>query len=151
MKNILVTGGAGFIGSALIREILRSTEFEVVNLDKLTYAGNLASLPGVELDPRYNFELLDICDSKKLAWVFQKYQPSLVMHLAAESHVDRSIDGPENFIETNIIGTFNLLDQARIYYDGLLESDKKKLFDFFMYLLMKFTGILRIRRIFLLR
>lgn len=119
MKNILVTGGAGFIGSALIRYIITETEDTVVNLDKLTYAGNLDSLAEVSTSDRYTFEQVDICDQSEVARVFKQHQPDAVMHLAAESHVDRSIDGPATFIETNITGTFTLLDAARTYWSQL--------------------------------
>lgn len=122
--TILVTGGAGFIGSAVIRHIISNTKLTVVNVDNLTYAGNLESLDEVASNARYSFEHADICDAKAIATIFSKYRPSMVMHLAAESHVDRSIDGPAVFIETNIIGTFNLLEQARIYFSGLSELDK---------------------------
>jgi len=117
--KILVTGGAGFIGSALIRYILSNTEDSIVNLDKLTYAGNLESLAVVESNPRYQFEKVDICDKAELDRVFSAHQPDVVMHLAAESHVDRSIDGPAAFIETNIIGTYQLLEAARHYWREL--------------------------------
>lgn len=123
-KTILVTGGAGFIGSAVVRYIIESTQDSVVNVDKLTYAGNLESLESVEKNPRYAFEQVDICDSKALARVFEHHQPDAVMHLAAESHVDRSIDGPAAFIETNIVGTYTLLEAARAYWNTL--SDEKK-------------------------
>lgn len=117
--KILITGGAGFIGSAVVRQILSETDFEIVNLDKLTYAGNLESLPETKLVKRYSFERCDICDEKAVAKVFDKHKPQAVMHLAAESHVDRSIDGPIDFIKTNIIGTFCLLEQARLYFSRL--------------------------------
>ncbi|MBT8072815.1 MAG: NAD-dependent epimerase/dehydratase family protein, partial [Xanthomonadales bacterium] len=104
--KILVTGGAGFIGSALIRYLVDETECEVVNLDKLTYAGNLDSLQKVEASPRYQFAQADICDREALDRLFAKHQPGAVMHLAAESHVDRSIDGPGDFIQTNLVGTY---------------------------------------------
>ncbi|MBC3465590.1 dTDP-glucose 4,6-dehydratase [Pseudomonas sp. RW10S2] len=120
--KILVTGGAGFIGSAVIRHILTSTSDSVVNLDKLTYAGNLESLTDVAQSERYCFEKVDICDRAALDRVFREHQPDAVMHLAAESHVDRSIDGPAAFIETNIVGTYNLLEAARIYWQGLDEG-----------------------------
>lgn len=124
MKKILVTGGAGFIGSAVVRYIIENTQDSVVNVDKLTYAGNLESLESVENNPRYAFEQVDICDAKSLARVFEQHQPDAVMHLAAESHVDRSIDGPAAFIETNIVGTYTLLEAARAYWNTL--SDEKK-------------------------
>ena len=118
-KTILVTGGAGFIGSAVVRHIIENTQNNVVNVDKLTYAGNLESLESVENNPRYAFEQVDICDAKALARVFEHHQPDAVMHLAAESHVDRSIDGPAAFIETNIVGTYTLLEAARAYWNSL--------------------------------
>ena len=124
--KILVTGGAGFIGSAVIREIINQTDFEVVNLDKLTYAGNLDSLIGITSLKRYSHEHVDICDEQLLTEVFEEHQPACVMHLAAESHVDRSIDGPDDFIDTNIMGTFNLLKSARKYFDGLNGAPKKQ-------------------------
>jgi dTDP-glucose 4,6-dehydratase len=127
--KILVTGGAGFIGSAVIRMIIRKTNYEVVNLDKLTYAGNLDSLPDVASSHRYFHEQVDICDRQVLDRVFQQHKPDCVMHLAAESHVDRSIDGPADFIDTNIVGTFNLLEAARHYYESL-EEDKREQFRF---------------------
>lgn len=123
-KTILVTGGAGFIGSAVVRHIIESTQDNVVNVDKLTYAGNLESLESVENNPRYAFEQVDICDAKALARVFEHHQPDAVMHLAAESHVDRSIDGPAAFIETNIVGTYTLLEAARAYWNSL--NDERK-------------------------
>jgi len=123
-KTILVTGGAGFIGSAVVRHIIESTQDNVVNVDKLTYAGNLESLESVENHPRYVFEQVDICDAKALSRVFEQHQPDAVMHLAAESHVDRSIDGPAAFIETNIVGTYTLLEAARAYWNSL--NDEKK-------------------------
>ena len=122
--KILVTGGAGFIGSAVIRHIIRNTPDSVVNLDKLTYAGNLESLTEVSESSRYVFEQVDICDRAELERVFEAHQPDAVMHLAAESHVDRSIDGPAAFIETNIVGTYVLLEVARQYWQGLDETRK---------------------------
>ncbi len=117
--KILVTGGAGFIGSAVIRHLVRATGHEVVNVDKLTYAGNLESLAEVSADPRYAFEHLDICDRPALESAFARHQPDAVMHLAAESHVDRSIDGPGDFISTNVVGTYSLLEAARGYWSAL--------------------------------
>ncbi|MCG7601001.1 dTDP-glucose 4,6-dehydratase [Halomonas sp. McH1-25] len=117
--KILVTGGAGFIGSAVVRHIIENTQDEVINLDKLTYAGNLDSLGLAATSPRYFFEKVDICDSVALKRVFTKHQPDAVMHLAAESHVDRSIEGPAAFIQTNIVGTYQLLDVALNYWKGL--------------------------------
>lgn len=122
--KILVTGGAGFIGSAVIRNIIENTDDSVVNLDKLTYAGNLESLLSVSDSPKYAFEQVDICDRAELDRVFAEHKPDAVMHLAAESHVDRSIDGPAAFIETNIVGTYTLLEAARQYWIGLDEQQK---------------------------
>lgn len=122
--KILVTGGAGFIGSAVIRHIIQHTQDSVVNVDKLTYAGNLESLLQVESNERYAFEQVDICHRAELDRVFALHQPNAVMHLAAESHVDRSITGPAAFIETNIVGTYTLLEAAREYWNGLNASDK---------------------------
>ena len=124
--KILVTGGAGFIGSAVIRMIIRKTNYEVVNLDKLTYAGNLDSLPDVASSHRYFHEQVDICDANALTRVFEQHKPDCVMHLAAESHVDRSIDGPADFITTNIVGTFNLLEAARHYFESLGEAEESR-------------------------
>ncbi|HCG7133976.1 TPA: dTDP-glucose 4,6-dehydratase [Vibrio parahaemolyticus] len=122
--KILVTGGAGFIGSAVVRHIIRDTQDSVVNLDKLTYAGNLESLVDVADSDRYYFEQVDICDQTELDRVFSEHQPDMVMHLAAESHVDRSIDGPAAFIETNVMGTYHLLEAARQYWSSLEEANK---------------------------
>lgn len=129
MKTILVTGGAGFIGSAVVRHIIQDTPYHVVNLDKLTYAGNLESLNSVSDSPRYQFEQADICDRSAMERIFAQYRPDVVMHLAAESHVDRSIDGPAAFIETNIIGTYTLLEAARNYWN-VLEPQAKAAFRF---------------------
>jgi dTDP-glucose 4,6-dehydratase len=121
--KILVTGGAGFIGSAVIRHIIQNTKDSVVNLDKLTYAGNLESLKDIADSDRYAFEQVDICNADELAKVFTEHKPDAVMHLAAESHVDRSIDGPAEFIQTNIMGTYTLLEAARLYWN---ESPKNR-------------------------
>ncbi|MEX0564989.1 dTDP-glucose 4,6-dehydratase [Raoultella terrigena] len=129
MRTILVTGGAGFIGSALVREIITATADKVVVVDKLTYAGNLMSLSPVAQDPRFVFEQVDICDRAELDRVFDHHQPDIVMHLAAESHVDRSIDGPAAFIETNIVGTYTLLEAARRWWSAL-SAEKKAGFRF---------------------
>ncbi len=129
MKTILVTGGAGFIGSAVIRHLINDTRHTVINVDKLTYAGNLESLISIGGNPRYHFEQVDICDAGEIARVFYQHQPDIIMHLAAESHVDRSIDGPGEFIQTNIIGTYNLLEQARTYW-AQLKAGKKANFRF---------------------
>ncbi|MBH0044850.1 dTDP-glucose 4,6-dehydratase [Pseudoalteromonas sp. NZS11_1] len=117
--KILVTGGAGFIGSAVVRHIIENSKDLVVNLDKLTYAGNLESLKGIDKSERYSFEQVDICDRAELDRVFSSHKPDAVMHLAAESHVDRSITGPSEFIQTNIVGTYNLLEAAREYWNTL--------------------------------
>ena len=127
--KILVTGGAGFIGTAVIRHILNNTADSVINLDKLTYAGNLESLSEASQNERYSFEQVDICDRAELDRVFNAYQPDVVMHLAAESHVDRSITGPAEFIQTNIVGTYNLLEAAREYWNTL-EQNAKQAFRF---------------------
>ena len=117
--KIIVTGGAGFIGSAVVRTLIAETDWKVVNLDKLTYAGNLDSLASVAANPRYKFAHLDICDPTGVQALFESERPDAVMHLAAESHVDRSIDGPAAFVETNVVGTFNLLQKALDYWRGL--------------------------------
>lgn len=127
--KILVTGGAGFIGSAVVRHIINDTQDSVINIDKLTYAGNLESLAAVAQSDRYHFEHADICDSDAMARIFAEHQPDAVMHLAAESHVDRSITGPAAFIETNIIGTYVLLEASRKYWSGL-SVEKKAAFRF---------------------
>lgn len=127
--KILLTGGAGFIGSAVVRQLIRDTEHEVVNVDKLTYAGNLASLAEARNHPRHRFEQVDICDEAEVARVFAEHRPDAVMHLAAESHVDRSIDGPGTFIQTNVVGTFTLLHAARAYWADL-DVDARAAFRF---------------------
>ena len=128
-RRLLVTGGAGFIGSAVIRHLLQETDHSVINLDKLTYAGNLDSLAAVAANPRYAFEQVDICDRTSLDRVFAQHRPDAVMHLAAESHVDRSIDGPAAFIQTNMVGTFTLLEAARAYWTQL-PDDRQQAFRF---------------------
>ena len=120
--KIIVTGGAGFIGSAVIRHLIDTTDADIVNVDKLTYASNLASMAVVSDNPRYRFEKLDICDAQAMVDLFANVQPTHVMHLAAESHVDRSISGSRAFIETNILGTYNLLEAARGYWQSLEPS-----------------------------
>jgi dTDP-glucose 4,6-dehydratase len=122
--KILVTGGAGFIGSAVVRHIIQNTEHQVLNVDKLTYAGNLESLSSVSKNERYQFSKTDICHRIALDQLFKEFQPDVVMHLAAESHVDRSISGPFDFIETNIIGTYQLLEASRAYWLGLNDTKK---------------------------
>ncbi|NRA54157.1 MAG: dTDP-glucose 4,6-dehydratase [Gammaproteobacteria bacterium] len=127
--KILVTGGAGFIGSAVIRHVIKNTNDSIINVDKLTYAGNLESLVDIENNDRYAFEQVDICNREDLDRVFSEYQPDAVMHLAAESHVDRSIDGPAAFIETNIVGTYTLLEATRSYWNKL-EKNRNDAFRF---------------------
>jgi dTDP-glucose 4,6-dehydratase len=126
---ILVTGGAGFIGSAVIRHVLTHTEIRVVNIDKLTYAGNLESLDQIKDYEHYTFEEVDICDRESVKLIFSEYQPDAVMHLAAESHVDRSIEDASVFLETNIIGTYNLLEISREYFETM-KSDRRGIFRF---------------------
>jgi dTDP-glucose 4,6-dehydratase len=122
--KILVTGGAGFIGSAVVRHIIKNTQDSIINVDKLTYAGNLESLISIENDERYAFEQVDICDTGELDRVFKMHKPDAVMHLAAESHVDRSITGPSDFIQTNIVGTYALLEATRAYWNNLSDEAK---------------------------
>src|SRR5688572_19177931 len=129
LVNILITGGAGFIGSAAIRHLIDHTTARVVNVDSLTYAGNLESLGRAAASERYAFEQADICDKKRLAQIFRTHQPDAVMHLAAESHVDRSIDGPEAFVETNVVGTGRLLQTATEYFNALT-GEKRAAFRF---------------------
>lgn len=128
-KTIVVTGGAGFIGSALIRHLINSTNHKVINVDKLTYAGNLESLDSISGSERYYFEFADICDYSAISEILSKFQPDLIVHLAAESHVDRSIDGPAEFIHTNIVGTYTLLETARKYWESI-EEPRRKTFRF---------------------
>lgn len=124
--KFLITGGAGFIGSAVIRHLLKNTDHQVMNVDKLTYAGNLESLCEIENHPNYQFVKADICDANMIRELLETFRPNKVMHLAAESHVDRSIDGPADFIQTNIIGTFNLLECSRIYFNSLADTEKSE-------------------------
>jgi dTDP-glucose 4,6-dehydratase len=129
LKRILVTGGAGFIGSAVVRHVIEATQDSVMVVDKLTYAGNLESLSVIADNERYSFEQVDICDRTALDRVFAQYQPDVIMHLAAESHVDRSIDGPAAFIETNVVGTYTMLEAARHYWHPL-DAERKQNFRF---------------------
>ena len=122
--NIIVTGGAGFIGSALIRHIIENSDHQVLNLDKLTYAGNLESVTSVSSSEKYHFREEDICNTDGVKQILEHFEPDIIIHLAAESHVDRSIDGPGEFIKTNIVGTFVLLDVAREYWNGLTGAKK---------------------------
>ena len=124
--KILITGGAGFIGSALIRYIINHTEDSVMNVDKLTYAGNLESLTSVSNNPRYQFAQVDICDKAKIQHIFDEYQPDVIMNLAAETHVDRSIDSPDAFLQTNILGTYHLLEISRRYWQNLSDERQEK-------------------------
>ena len=130
MKKFLITGGAGFIGSALIRHIINNTNHLVINVDKLSYAGNLESLSEIEVNERYSFEQIDICKTDEIKKIFGKYHPDVVIHLAASTHVDKSIDAPDEFIQTNIFGTYVLLEQARNYWSGLNKGIKKDNFRF---------------------
>ncbi len=123
---MLVTGGAGFIGSALIRYLIKETNNTVINVDKLTYAGHLENLEPIENSDHYHFEQVDICEYEAMKEIFRSYKPDAIMHLAAESHVDRSIDGSVEFIRTNIVGTHNLLEVAKEYYLGLADQKKKQ-------------------------
>ena len=129
IKTILVTGGAGFIGSELVRCLIDSTQHHVVNVDKLTYSGNLESLESIDTSKRYHFEKIDICDEHQFKRVLREHNPDFIMHLAAESHVDRSIDSPNEFIQTNIIGTYSILEQSRHYWHSL-QGEKKDNFRF---------------------
>lgn len=124
-KTLIITGGAGFIGSALIRRLIAQSEYLIINVDKLTYAGNLESLASIASHPNYTFVEADICDAKKMSDIFRRFQPDAVMHLAAESHVDRSIDGPADFVQTNLVGTYTLLEAARSYWNTLSSTNAK--------------------------
>ena len=123
--KVVVTGGAGFIGSAVCRLLAGKKGFEVLNLDKLTYAADLRTVEAVSAFPNYSFAKVDVCNKQAVATVFSDFQPDAVMHLAAESHVDRSIDGPADFIQTNVVGTFTLLEVARDYFNGLDDARKQ--------------------------
>src|SRR6478609_8295211 len=127
--KILVTGGAGFIGSAVVRYLIQHSNDSVLNLDKLTYAGNLQSLASIDKNPRYQFVKADICNRTLVDQTIAAFQPDAIMHLAAESHVDRSIDGPGEFIQTNIVGTYTLLESALNYWRNL-SAEKKSAFRF---------------------
>lgn len=124
-KTLIITGGAGFIGSALIRRLITQSEYLIINVDKLTYAGNLESLTSIATHPNYTFVEADICDANKMSDIFSRFQPDAVMHLAAESHVDRSIDGPADFVQTNLVGTYTLLEAARSYWNTLSSTNAK--------------------------
>ena len=143
VHTILVTGGAGFIGSAVIRYLIQKTPHRVVNIDKLTYAGHLESLLSVSDSERYHFIHADICNKTLMEQVFDEFQPDWVMHLAAESHVDRSINAPAEFIQTNIVGTSILLEVARAYWDKLISS-KGLVFGFIIFQQMKSMGTWRV-------
>ena len=127
--TVFLTGGAGFIGSALVRYLIADTDVTVINIDKLTYAGSLHSLGEAKDNSRHHFYQEDITDRATMQALINQHQPDYIMHLAAESHVDRSIDGPSEFIQTNIVGTYNLLEVARAYYAGL-SGDKREQFKF---------------------
>ena len=129
--KIIVTGGAGFIGSALIKYLIETTDYKVINIDKLTYAGNLNSLESVSKNKNYDFKRTDICDQKNINKIINDFKPDKIINLAAESHVDRSIDGPADFITTNILGTYNLLEESRNYWNKLDSKDKKDNFRFY--------------------
>ncbi len=129
-KKFLITGGAGFIGSAVVRELIDNSDHQVINVDKLTYAGNLESLTRIADNSRYIHVCADITDASAMQQVFSEYQPDIVMHLAAESHVDRSIDGPAEFIQTNVVGTYILLEAARSYWNNLKSSSPEKAVQF---------------------
>lgn len=146
MTRILVTGGAGFIGSAVVRHILSSSSDRVLVLDKLSYAGNLASLAPVADNPRFTFSKTDICDRAALDGAIAAFQPQLIMHLAAESHVDRSIDGPRAFVETNVVGTCMMLEAARHYWLSL-PAPEKSTFVFTIFPPMKCSAIWQTTRI----
>ena len=126
-KKFLVTGGAGFIGSAFIRYIIKNTNHLIFNVDKLNYASNLQNLKGIKNNKRYFFEKLDISNASKIQKILKKFKPDIILHLAAESHVDRSIDSPIEFLKTNIMGTFVMLEEARKYFSKLSKEKKKKL------------------------
>src|SRR5947209_7600011 len=122
--TFVVTGGCGFIGSNVVRHLLSTTDAQVINVDRLTYAGNRCSLRDVEANPRYHFIRANICDQSGMARILREHRPKAILHLAAESHVDRSIDGPRAFLETNVMGTFSLLQAARAYCEELSPSEQ---------------------------
>lgn len=138
--KILITGGAGFIGSAVVRHIIQHTQDSVINVDKLTYAGNLESIKDASNSERYHFEKLDICDTDALLNVMNRLRPDAIMHLAAESHVDRSITGPADFVQTNVVGTYSLLEATRQYWNTL-DDTKNRHSVFITSLQMKFMVI----------
>ena len=148
--KILITGGAGFIGSAVSRYAIENLKHEIIILDKLTYAGNLNSLLPIKDSQRFSFIQADICDHNQLNKIFRDVMPETVMHLAAESHVDRSINAPNDFIQTNIIGTYNLLEISRSYFSEL-DDKKKKTLGSIIFQLMKSLAIFMIQTIYLLR
>src|SRR4030081_2881001 len=125
-RRFMITGGAGFIGSAVVRHLIETSAHEVCVVDKLTYAGNLDNLARVAADPRYQFKQADICDARAMRQVCENFRPEIIMHLAAESHVDRSIDGPGAFIETNVMGTYVLLQSARDHWQKLSLTEQAR-------------------------
>ena len=137
-KKFLVTGGAGFIGSSFIRYIIKNTDHYIFNIDKLSYASNLSNLSEVQKNKRYSFEKINILNPLKIRLILNKFKPDIILHLAAETHVDRSIDSPIEFLNSNVMGTYVLLDETRKYFSKLPETKKKKLLDFNMFQLTRF-------------